>query len=176
MTVRSIESGSSMPRRLSEIDWASWRAVDRATLLFVLQDQEVLLIRKRRGLGAGKINAPGGRLDDDESPEEGAIREVREEVCITPLDPRHRGELLFQFTDGYSIHVWVFLATRHRGEACTTAEAIPLWTPLDDIPYDEMWADDRVWVPEMLAGRRFLGRFIFEGDTMLDHALEVRDD
>jgi len=162
-----------VPRRLEEIDWSTWQAVDKATLLFVIRDHEVLLIRKQRGLGAGKINAPGGRLDDGESPREGAIREVQEEVCVTPLDPNHRGELLFQFIDGYSIHVWVFLATDHRGEACATDEAIPLWTPLDAIPYDEMWADDRVWVPEMLAGRRFCGRFIFDGDEMVDHAVEV---
>lgn len=162
-----------IPRRLEKIDWSTWKAVDKATLLFILRDSEVLLIRKRRGLGAGKINAPGGRLDDGESPRAGAIREVEEEVCVTPLDPDHRGELLFQFIDGYSIHVWVFLATDHQGEACTTNEAIPLWTPLDEIPYEEMWADDREWLPHMLAGKRFCGRFIFDGDRMLDHVVEV---
>ena len=65
-----------IPRRLEKIDWSTWKAVDKATLLFILRDSEVLLIRKRRGLGAGKINAPGGRLDDGESPRAGAIREV----------------------------------------------------------------------------------------------------
>jgi len=168
-----VTDGSPVPHRLEEIDWSSWKPVDKATLLFVLRDSEVLLIRKRRGLGAGKINAPGGRLDDGESPRAGAIREVQEEVCVTPLDPDHCGELLFQFVDGYSIHVWVFLAADHQGEACTTDEAIPLWTPLDEIPYDEMWADDREWVPLMLAGKRFFGRFIFDGDRMLDHEVEV---
>jgi 8-oxo-dGTP diphosphatase len=168
-----VTKADPIPHRLTEIDWSTWQAVDKATLLFVLRDTEVLLIRKRRGLGAGKINAPGGRLDDGESPRAGAIREVQEEVCVTPLDPDHRGELLFQFIDGYSIHVWVFLATDHHGEACTTDEAIPLWTPLDQIPYDEMWADDRVWLPLMLAGRSFNGRFIFDGDRMLDHEVEA---
>jgi len=164
-----------IPRRIEEIDWSDWEAVDKATLLFVRRDDELLLIRKRRGLGAGKINAPGGRLDDGEKARDGAIREVREEVCVTPIDPDHRGELLFQFVDGYSIHVWVFLATAHRGEACPTDEAIPIWTPIEEIPYDEMWADDRIWLPEMLAGRRFHGRFIFDGDRMIDHELDVSD-
>jgi 8-oxo-dGTP diphosphatase len=165
--------GSPIPRRLKDIDWSNWQPVDKATLLFVRRESEVLLIRKRRGLGAGKINAPGGRLDDGELPRDGAIREVQEEVCITPLDPDHCGELFFQFVDGYSIHVWVFLADDHRGEACTTDEAIPHWTPLDEIPYDEMWADDQVWVPLMLEGKRFSGRFIFDGDEMLDHDVDV---
>ncbi|MEZ5332640.1 MAG: hypothetical protein R2991_11440 [Thermoanaerobaculia bacterium] len=50
------------PRRIEEIDWSTWRPVDRATLVFVVRDGEILLIRKLRGLGRGKINGPGGRL------------------------------------------------------------------------------------------------------------------
>jgi 8-oxo-dGTP diphosphatase len=163
------------PRRLDDIDWTAWKPVDRATLLFVVAQGRVLLIRKLRGLGAGKINAPGGRIDDGESAIDAAIREVEEEIRITPVEPEERGELFFQFVDGYSIHVLVFHAGRYRGEAAPTEEAIPLWTPLDAIPYDEMWADDRIWLPEMLAGRRFSGRFVFDGDAMLDHRLDLLD-
>lgn len=161
-------------RRLDEIDWASWRAKDRATLLFVIQADRILLIRKRRGLGAGKINGPGGRLDDGETPIRAAVREVEEELCITPLDPVEAGELRFQFVDGYSIHGFVFRASNFRGEPATTAEAIPIWTRLDRIPYDEMWADDRYWLPLLLEGTGFDGRFIFDGDAMLDYEIETR--
>ena len=159
--------------RLKEIDWPAWQPVDRATLLFVIQDGQILLIRKKRGLGAGKINGPGGRVDPGETLRECAVREVEEELRVTPTGISRRGELLFQFTDGYSIHVDVFSATGCRGEPQETAEAIPLWTDVDAIPYDEMWADDRIWLPLMLAGRRFHGRFVFDGDAMLDHEVEV---
>lgn len=162
-------------RRLEDIDWASWKAVDEATLLFVIRDEEVLLIRKQRGLGAGKINGPGGRLHVGEAPLQAAIREVEEEVCVTPHDISESGELSFQFVDGYSIHVHVFRAAGCVGDARATPEAIPLWTPIDQIPYDEMWADDRIWLPMMFERRRFNGRFIFDGDTMLDHAIDVAD-
>ena len=158
---------------LQDIDWPTWEPVDRATLVFVVHDGQVLLIRKKRGLGAGKINGPGGRIDPGETPMQCAIREVEEELCVTPEGAQHRGELLFQFTDRYSIHVHVFLASDCRGEPRETDEAIPLWTDLDKIPYDEMWADDRIWLPTMLAGHAFKGRFIFDGDAMLDHEVEV---
>ena len=36
-----------------------------------------------------------------------------------------------------------------------------------------MWADDRHWMPLMLEGARFDGRFIFDGDEMLDFAIET---
>ncbi len=159
--------------KLAEIDWRTWTPVDHATLLFVVSGGRVLLIRKKRGLGAGKINGPGGRIDDGETPVEAAVREVEEELRVTPTGIEPRGELLFQFADGYSIHVHVFQASGCEGEPQETDEAIPLWTDLDRIPYGEMWADDVIWLPLMLEGKPFVGRFIFDGDAMLDHEVEV---
>ena len=46
-----------------EPDWARWTPTERAALCFVVTGGRVLLIRKKRGLGAGKVNGPGGRLD-----------------------------------------------------------------------------------------------------------------
>jgi 8-oxo-dGTP diphosphatase len=165
-------SGSTgAPRRVADIDWQRWRPVDRGTLVFVVRDGHVLLIHKKRGLGAGKINGPGGRVDDGERPIECAVREVREELQVTPTDLSECGELQFQFVDGYSIHVWVFRAADCLGSPVETEEAMPLWTPINAIPYDQMWSDDRIWLPLMLERRPFLGRFVFDGDQMLDHAM-----
>lgn len=162
-------------RTLADIDWATWTPRDVAVLLFVIRGGEALLIRKKRGLGAGKINAPGGRIEPGESPEEAAVRETREEVGVTPEAPRRRGHLRFQFTDGYGLECHVLSADGCAGEVCETDEAIPRWTALDALPFAEMWADDRLWIPLMLAGRPFRGRFVFDGDAMIDHEL-VDDD
>lgn len=156
-------------------DWNRWTPTDVATLLFVRRGLEVLLIRKKRGLGAGKINAPGGRLEAGETPAEAAVREVLEEVGVTVTEPRARGELRFQFVDGYALHCHVFAADGCTGAECETDEAIPLWTALDAIPYAEMWADDALWIPKMLAGYRFDGRFVFDGERMAWHALTLDD-
>ena len=84
-----------MQTRFEDIDWTQWTPQERATLLFVRRAGQVLLIRKKRGLGAGKINGPGGRLDAGETPSQCAIREVQEELCVTPTDVQLRGELAF---------------------------------------------------------------------------------
>lgn len=159
-------------RLLAEIDWQEWKPRDTATLLFVRRDDQILLIEKKRGLGAGLINGPGGRLEPGETPLQAAIREVQEELCVTPTGIEFAGELKFQFTDGYSIHGHVFTATDCIGEARETDEAVPLWTSVEKIPYDRMWADDRLWVPLMLSGTPFYGRFIFDAETMLDYTIQ----
>jgi 8-oxo-dGTP diphosphatase len=152
---------------ITDIDWFRWQPKERATLLFVRRDDRVLLIHKKKGLGAGKLNGPGGRLEAGETPRQAAIREVKEEVCVTPTGVKPAGELLFQFVDGHSIHGYVFTATGCRGTPRETDEAIPVWAPVDALPYHRMWADDRVWMPLVLAGRSFTGRFLFDGDQML---------
>lgn len=159
-------------RALSEVDWDAWVPQVPATLLFVVRGGEILLIRKKRGLGAGKINGPGGKLDPGETALECAVRETREELGVDPVGVEQLGELRFQFTDGLSILGSVFRARDCRGKAVETEEAVPLWTPVDAIPYGEMWADDAIWLPWLLEGRRFAGRMLFDGDTMLGHEFE----
>ncbi|HKX55898.1 MAG TPA: hypothetical protein VJN01_07350, partial [Xanthomonadales bacterium] len=48
----------------------------------------------------------------------------------------------------------------------------PLWVKVDEIPYDQMWEDDRIWIPLMLRGERFQTRWIFDGDRMLDYDIQ----
>jgi 8-oxo-dGTP diphosphatase len=158
---------------LTDIDWSIWKPTDVATLLFVVEAERILLIRKKRGLGAGKVNGPGGRLEPGETPRDAAIREIGEELCVVPIGVEERGDLAFQFTDGYGLFCHVFAASGCEGAPQETDEATPLWTALDAIPYGEMWADDALWMPHLLAKRRFSGRFIFDGDRMVDHALRV---
>ncbi len=157
--------------RLTDIDWDTWTAAAPATLVFVVHDGRILLIRKKRGLGAGKINGPGGKLDPGETPLECAVRETQEEIGITPIDLKQLGELKFQFADGYSTHVYVYRADGYEGSPIETREATPYWFAYDAIPYDEMWEDDRFWIPMLIEGHSFAGRFLFDDDVMLDYEL-----
>ena len=150
----------------SPIDWSAWSGVIHATLMFIIKDDRVLLIEKKRGLGAGKVNGPGGKIDPGETPMESAVRETIEEVLVRPLAPRKLGELWFSMSDCPDILCHVFRAEDFEGEPGETDEAVPVWTPLDELPYDRMWEDDRHWLPLLVAGTTFHGRFVFEGETM----------
>jgi len=162
--------GKTQQYSIEQID-DDWSAVHKATLIFVTHDNRVLLIRKKRGLGAGKVNGPGGKLDSGETAQQCAHRELLEELHVSVSESENRGRLRFQFVDDYSIDVQVFIASTFSGEPTETEEAIPLWFDTNQIPYDEMWADDRLWLPQVLAGQSVDGRFIFDGDELLEHEL-----
>ena len=151
----------------------TWEPTETATLMFVRTGGKVLLIRKLKGMGKGLINGPGGRIEKNETPEQGAVRETQEELHVTPKDIQKAGELWFQFTDEYSLRCHVFTARGYEGTPASTDEAIPLWWEEDDMPYGQMWADDRIWYPLMVEGRNFVGRFLFAGDIMLGCEMDV---
>ena len=57
----------------------------------------------------------------------------------------------------------------------STSEADPFWCRQDEIPYHEMWEDDVLWLPLVLAGVCVLGDFIFENDRLRSHEIERVD-
>jgi 8-oxo-dGTP diphosphatase len=161
---------------VSSIDWENWQAEIPATLMFIVKDGQVLLIEKLTGIGEGKVNGPGGKIDPGESAEQAIIRECQEELHITPVNPVKMGELHFAMSDIPDIHCHVFIAEEFEGEPTATREANPMWTNITDIPYEKMWEDDQHWLPQMLDGQKFNGRFQFEAETILWQDVQFGED
>lgn len=145
-----------------------------ATLCFIIKDGEALLIEKKRGVGEGLYNGPGGKLEDGETPKECAVRETEEETNVTPEDAEKIGELEFIFGSEPFMFVHIFKAENFSGEPQESEEAQPEWFKTDELPYGQMWPDDKHWVPKMFKGEKFLARFYFdeEGDEINDYRFE----
>lgn len=161
---------------LKDFNSATHSFVDHAVVCFIVKEDKILLIHKLRGLGKGKINGPGGKIEEGETPLEAAIRETQEEVGLTPLNLEEMGEIFFYFTDGYSMHGHIFLATDYKGTPTNSDEAIPFWNPISQIPYEKMWEDDIEWLPHILTGRHFIASFLFDNDTMIEKELLFVDE
>ncbi len=144
--------------------------MQEATLLYVIKNGKILLIRKKRGIGAGKINGSGGHINKGEQPRDAAIRETFEELEIMPVDLNMVGVNTFHYGKN-NMRVYVFVSSAYEGEPTETEEATPLWTDVDKIPYSEMWADDVHWFPMMLENKKF--DFAFYYDERLENILRI---
>ena len=130
---------------------------------------EVLLGRKRRGLGEGRIVAPGGKLEPGESPEQAAVRELAEEVGLRAdprdLEPRGRLDYRFPHRPAWSQRSHVFVCRRWEGGVVASSELDAGFVPIAEVPYAQMWDDARFWLPDvLLAGGSARWSFEFGAD------------
>ena len=142
----------------------------QATLLFLIQGDNILLAMKKRGFGEGQWNGVGGKPEKGETLEETAIRECQEEIEVTPLSLKHMADLKFYFPEAdkdWNQEVKVYICHSWQGDPAETEEMAPKWFKISDIPYEQMWEDDKFWLPKVLAGKFAKGKFHFDEDKKL---------
>ena len=143
------------------------------TLCIIHQHPNVLLGMKKRGFGVGRWNGFGGKVQDEETIESAAKRELKEEAGIEVEFLKKVGILDFEFKDNHEIlEVHIFKAEKFSGNPTESEEMKPQWWHQDNIPFREMWPDDIYWMPLLLSGKKFKGKFLFgEGDIIVEQEL-----
>lgn len=132
---------------------------------------------KKRGFGAGRWNGFGGKLKDGETIEDGLRRESLEEAGIKLQEMTKAGIVDFEFEgDPKILEVHIFKCANFEGEPVETEEMKPEWFQVGKIPYDTMWPDDKFWLPMLLEGKKFKGKFVFDKEiNIISHDLEVSE-
>ena len=148
----------------------------KATLCLLIKEnekeKEVLLAMKKRGFGVGKWNGVGGKLDlqkGDKDIVETAIRETEEEigVQITDLEKVAILNFYFPYNQEWNQQVHVFLAKNWQGEPKESEEMLPKWFRDKEIPFEEMWDDDKFWLPHILNGKKLKADFTFKNGEII---------
>lgn len=126
-----------------------------ATLVYIFRGDEVLLGRKLGKIGAGRVTAPGGKVQDGETPLAAAIRETEEETGLRPISLSVIGQLLGSHPKYGRWSVAIFTCRNFTGALRASPEFEPAWYPVDAIPMDEMLDGDRHWIRHVLTNTSF---------------------
>lgn len=144
------------------------------TLCIIHQHPRVLLGMKKRGFGAGRWNGFGGKIEGNESIEEAAKREIKEEIGVEIKDLKKKGIINFEFKDkSEAVEVHIFKSKNFYGIIIESEEMKPQWFHIDEIPFKDMWPDDIYWMPLFLKGKKFKGKFILDKPSGPEHTSNI---
>lgn len=145
------------------------------TICFLVRGNKVCLAMKKRGHGVGKWNGTGGKPLEGESLDAAAKRETLEEIGVSLINLTKVAEIEFKdLPSGSSHFASVYISTEWVGEPVEMEEMRPEWFKSSSLPFDHMWSADRVWIPEVLAGRRIKAVFEYSaGDTLQNSEITV---
>jgi 8-oxo-dGTP diphosphatase len=150
-------------------------------LCFLLRDgangPEVLLGRKKRGFGLGKVVGLGGHIERGETAVQAAARELFEEAGVTlvPSAVRPAGTIDFRFParPEWDMECVMFTCTEWAGEVAESDEIAPAWYPVEALPLTDMWQDADHWLPVVLSGAAsdFLVVMAEDNETVAEFAV-----
>lgn len=141
-----------------------------ATLVYVLRDEQVLMLLRASDPNRGLWVAPGGKLNDGESPAECAVREMREETGLAIERPVLRA--VITETSPRADYQWltfVFVAWDFTG----TFTPMPgigefRWVPVDEVTKLPIPPADAVFFPRLLEdASTFIAKFEYDKDLNL---------
>ena len=133
-------------------------------------------VKKQNDMHAGKWNGLGGKLEPGETPEECAIREIREESGLVVANPLLKGFLTFPMFDGVEDwYAFVFLVRDFEGDLIDSLEGFLKWVPNEEVLDLNLWAGDRIFLPWLERAGFFSGKFIYQDGELIDHHVTFHD-
>ena len=114
-------------------------------------DQYLLLFRNKKAndMNEGKWMGVGGHIEQGETPDQAAIREVFEETGLHVHLLSSAGEVLF-INDDYQEIMYVYEITDFFGELIDCNEGVLKWVPIKDLYIYSMWEGDKEFLPLLI--------------------------
>jgi len=144
----------------------------KTTLCYIEQDGKYLMLhrnKKKQDPNEGKWIGVGGKLEKGESPEECLVREVQEETGLELEEYTFRGEIFFSAQGWEEEIMYLYTATKFHGEITDDcAEGELKWISFQEIPKLSLWEGDRVFLADLLAGKKEINLALYyEGDRLV---------
>ncbi|MCB9799077.1 8-oxo-dGTP diphosphatase [Candidatus Nomurabacteria bacterium] len=137
-----------------------------ATLCYLQKDGKTLMIhrnKKSNDMHRDLYNGIGGKLEDGESPEDCAIREIHEETGLTVTHPTLKGMLTFPAHGSReSWYVFVFVANEFSGNLIDPSEGTLKWIDNGTLATLPLNAGDYIFMPYLQKSGIFSGKFVYD--------------
>ena len=120
------------------------------TLCYIERDGQWLMmnrVKKQVDENAGKWIGVGGKLEENECPEECVAREVREETGMTLKNARLRAVITFILPDWGNEMAFLYTGNAEGEPLADCPEGILRWVPLEQVAGLPLWEGDRVFLP-----------------------------
>lgn len=127
-------------------------------------------IKKVNDMHEGKWNGLGGKIEAGETPEECAIREVREESGLRMINPVLRGIITFpQFSRGDDWYTYIFVANEYSGELIDSNEGVLAWVDNDKLLELPMWSGDPIFMRWLNEPHFFSAKFVYSAGELANY-------
>lgn len=148
------------------------------TLCYIENNEQYLMLhrtKKQNDINQGKWIGVGGHVENEESPEECLIREVKEETGLTLTSYRLRGLVSFINSECESELMCVFTADEYTGNLITCEEGDLQWIAKTQVPDLPTWEGDRVFLELLLSDeqRFFSIKLQYEGDRLVEKKINL---
>ena len=141
------------------------------TLVHINKDGRWLMLhrnKKQDDLNEGKWIAPGGKCEPGETPLQCARREMQEETGLVPGEMKCLGVVHFRSDTWEDEEMYLFVCSDFSGELTADCpEGELAWIEEEKMMDLPMWEGDRLFLPDVLAGRDGTDlTVIYEGDRL----------
>ena len=147
-----------------------------STLCYIEKDGKYLMLHrtvKKNDVNKDKWIGVGGHFEQDESPEECLLREVKEETGYTLTSYQYRGLVTFVSGNGVTEYMSLFTADGFEGTPIPCDEGELQWVDKKDIEKLNIWEGDKIFFRLLNESREFFSlKLVYNGgDQLISAAL-----
>lgn len=118
------------------------------TLCYIEKDDSYLMlhrVKKDKDVNKDKWIGVGGHLEENESPDECVVREVKEETGLTLTNYKFRGIVTFVLEDWGTEYMFLYTADGFEGEMITCDEGNLEWIKKSKVYELPVWEGDKIF-------------------------------
>lgn len=145
------------------------------TLCYIEKDEQYLMLHrvlKKQDINKDKWIGVGGHFEENESPEECLLREVKEETGLTLTSYRFRGLVTFMSDSWQTEYMCLYTADKFEGEMGECDEGELVWVPKKDLLNLTLWEGDKIFLELLSKEAPFFSlKLRYEGDLLKEAVL-----